>query len=84
MNDCEERYDLIERRLKYFDTGEMQRYKEKQSKEFIGQMESFLAILEDELMDFFDVEFRGIKRTEQQLIELFYFKFRCLPEWMRF
>lgn len=79
VNDCEERYDLIERRLKYFDTGEMQRYKEKQSKEFIGQMESFLAILEDELMDFFDVEFRGIKRTEQQLIELFYFKFQEIP-----
>lgn len=79
VNDCEERYDLIERRLKYFDTGEMKRYKEKQSKEFIGQMESFLALLEDELMDFCDVEFRGIKRTEQQLIELFYFKFQEIP-----
>lgn len=41
--------------------------------------EGFLALLEDTLMEFRDVEFRGLTKTEQELVQLFYFKFQDIP-----
>ena len=77
--DCEDRYHQIERQLNGMTDEEEERYRQKQSVEFIGQTEGFLASLEDELMDFQEIEWRGFKKTEQELIELFYFKFQEVP-----
>lgn len=78
-DDCEDRYHHLERMMKYPDAEQSRRFQKKQSSEFIGEMEGFLAILEDRLMDFREVSFRGIKKTEEELIRLFYFKFQDLP-----
>ena len=48
-------------------------------KGFVGMMEGFLARLEDELMDFRAIEYKGIQKTEEELINLFYFKFQNAP-----
>ena len=42
-------------------------------------MEGFAVQLEDELMNFKDVEYRGFNKTESEIIELFYFKFQEFP-----
>lgn len=78
-DDCEDRYDQLERQMKFPDDEAQKRCGEKQGKAFIGLMESFLAILEEELVEFRDVEFKGVKKTEEELISLFYFKFQNTP-----
>ena len=48
-------------------------------KDFIGEIEGFLAITEDRLMEFKEIEFRGMTLTEEDLIQLFYYKFTETP-----
>lgn len=79
VSDCEDRYDHLERMIQFPDPVVQNRFDEKQSACFIGQMEGFLACLEDELMDFHKIEYKGIKKTEEELIHLFYFKFQNTP-----
>lgn len=79
VSDCEDRYDHLERMMKFPDPIVQNRFDEKQSAGFVGQMEGFLACLEDELMDFRKIEYKGIKKTEEDLIHLFYFKFQNTP-----
>lgn len=78
-DDCEDRYHHLERMMKYPDDERNKRFHKKQSQQFIGEMEGFLAVLEDSLMDFQEVSFRGMKKTEEELIRLFYFKFQDIP-----
>ena len=75
--DCEDRYDQIERSLNFPDMPSL--YKEKQSREFLNQMEGYLTSLEDELMDFHDVEYKSFTKKEEEIIDLFYFKFQDIP-----
>lgn len=78
--DCEDRYDQIERELQGdFGTEELAQYERKQSEEFLSQAEGFLMELEDSLMEFRDMEFRGMVKTEAELLNLFYFKFQDIP-----
>ena len=77
VSDCEDRYDQIERSLNFPDMPSL--YKEKQSKEFLNQMEGFLTLLEDELMNFHDVEYKNFTKKEEEIIDLFYFKFQDIP-----
>ena len=42
-------------------------------------MEGFLAVLEEELADLRGVTFKGFKKTEEEIIRLFYFKFQDTP-----
>ena len=77
--DCEDRYDHLERIMKFPDSGEKERFRLKQSEDFVGMTEGFLATLEDRLIDFKEVSFRGAKLTEEDLIRLFYFKFQETP-----
>ena len=77
--DCEDRYHQLERLMRCSDARSAERYHEKQSEAFIGQTEGFLASLEDALLDFKDVEFREMKLTEEELIRLFYVKFKETP-----
>lgn len=78
-SDCEDRYDHLERIMKFPDDREKERFRMKQSEEFIGLMEGFLATLEDRLVDFKEISFRGMKMTEEDLIRMFYFKFQETP-----
>lgn len=78
--DCEDRYDQIERELQgNFGTEELAQYERKQSEEFLSQAEGFLMELEDSLLEFRDMEFRGMVKTEAELVNLFYFKFQDIP-----
>ena len=75
--DCEDRYDQIEKNLKFpFLTDSL---KEKETGEFTDKIEGFLLELEDSLMNFHDVEYRGFTKKESELISLFYFKFADIP-----
>ena len=75
--DCEEKYDLIEQNMR--DSGCVDAYHQKQSGEFVSQMEGYLLMLEDELMQFQDVDFRGYRIKSSQVIDLFYHKFLDIP-----
>lgn len=78
--DCEDCYDQIERELQGdFGTEELAQYERKQSEEFLSQAEGFLMELEDSLLEFRDMEFRGMVKTEAELVNLFYFKFQDIP-----
>ena len=77
VSDCEDRYDQIERSLNFPDMPSL--YKEKQSREFLNRMEGYLTSLEDELMDFHDVEYKSFTKKEEEIIDLFYFKFQDIP-----
>lgn len=77
VSDCEGRYDLIERQIAGLCDEEL--LKEKQSRDFLDRMEGYLAELEDSLMNFRDIEHRGVVKKEQEIIELFYFKFMDIP-----
>lgn len=77
--DCEDRYDHLERIMKFPDDQEKERFRMKQSESFVGLIEGFLATLEDRLVDFRDISFRGSQLTEEELIRMFYFKFQETP-----
>lgn len=77
VSDCEDRYHMIERNMRNPAAGKL--YHEKQSREFINQMEGYFMELEDSLMRFDDVEFRGYQVASSQLISLFYYKFTDIP-----
>ena len=77
VTDCEDKYDFIEQSIdnpkgRYW-------YWQKQSDEFINQMEGYLMELEDELMRFKNITYRSYKITSSQLIHLFYEKFLDYP-----
>lgn len=73
--DCEDRYHHIEKRIKSTDADLEAQYRWKQSREFVGAVEGFLVLLEDDLMNFKNFEYRGFKKTAEELLHLFYFKF---------
>ena len=77
VSDCEDRYDEIERRIRFPQKASLA--EEKQSMEFINLMERYLVELEDRLMNFKDVEYKGFVKKESEIIELFYFKFQDFP-----
>lgn len=77
VSDCEDRYDLIERQIAGLCDEKL--LKEKLSGDFLDRMEGYLVELEDSLMNFRDVEHRGVEKKEQEIIELFYFKFMDIP-----
>ena len=77
--DCEDRYDHLERIMKFPDDQEKERFRMKQSESFVGLIEGFLATLEDRLVDFRPISFRGSQHTEEELIRMFYFKFQETP-----
>lgn len=77
VGDCEDRYDQIERTVLNPKIQEICR--EKQSPEFVSKLDGFVLRLEDELMNFRDVEYRGCTLSEKEIIDLFYFKFLDVP-----
>lgn len=77
VDDCEDRYDQIERLMKK--PALRSDFQEKQSKEFLNMLEGYFVELEDELMSFRDMEYKGFIMTEAEMINLFYFKFQEIP-----
>lgn len=77
--DCEDRYCQIEREIVFADEKQMKRMRWKQSKDFLDEAEAFLMELEDELMNFRTITYRGFEKTEQEILNLFYFKFQDIP-----
>ena len=73
--DCEDRYYYIEERMWDKDYEHKERMLWKQSEEFVGAVESFLVLLEDDLMDFKRFEYHGFVKSAEELTQLFYFKF---------
>ena len=69
--------DMIERQIAGLCDEKL--LKEKLSRDFLDRMEGYLVELEDSLMNFRDVEHRGVVKKEQEIIELFYFKFMDIP-----
>ena len=78
-NDCEDRYDYLEKKMKFQDSEWEIHFKEKQSASFIGQMEGFLAMLEEDLVNIRSFTFKGFHKTEEEIIHLFYYKFQTVP-----
>ncbi len=77
--DCEDRYHHIENRMQHLDAEAEERYHWKQSQDFVGAVEAFLVLLEDDLMNFKRFEYRGFTKTAEELVQLFYFKFTEHP-----
>lgn len=55
------------------------RYRWKQSKSYVEAVEGFLIELEDRLVDFRDIRYKGMSKTEEEILEMFYFKFQSAP-----
>ena len=57
------------------DDADQKRYEWKQSVEYVQAIEGFLIELEDRLVDFEDVEFKGIRKSAGEIMEFFYEKY---------
>ena len=55
------------------------RYRWKQSRDFVQCVEGFLVELEDRLVDFRDVEYKGMEKKAEEILKLFYYKFSGVP-----
>ena len=80
--DTEDRYVYLERLLTLpeKEAWEYQaRVAEKQSREYVLELNEFVLFLEDSLMNFRDFNYKKIHRTEQELRTLFYDKFPDIP-----
>ena len=64
VGDCEDRYDQIEHTVLNPKIQDICR--EKQSPEFVSKLDGFVLRLEDELMNFRDVEYRGCTLSEKK------------------
>lgn len=73
--DCEDRYHHIEKRMNHMNPVGEERFQWKQSQDFVGAVEGFLVLLEDELMDFKRFEYRGFVKSAEEILHLFYYKF---------
>lgn len=77
VSDCEDRYDQIEKNFRM--PGGQKICQEKQSREFVTRLNGFALELEDRLMRFSDFQYKGMKKTERELTELFYYRFPDIP-----
>ena len=76
VNDCEDRYDRLERLLA---GGSDEGYQKKQSREFMDSLYGYVMELEAELMDFDKVSLKGFGKSAQEIQTLFYEKFTEFP-----
>ncbi len=80
--DTEDRYVYLERLLTLPEEEALdyqKRVAEKQSKDYVLELNEFVLFLEDSLMNFRDFNYKKIHRTEQELRTLFYEKFPDIP-----
>lgn len=77
--DCEDKYHQIEREIAGVDEADQKRYEWKQSVEYVQAIEGFLIELEDRLVDFEDVEFKGFRKSANEIMGFFYEKYTGTP-----
>lgn len=89
--DCEDRYHHIEKMIRWekeaFASEQMTkiwqeaecRYRYKQSKEMVGDIEGFLIELEDRIVNFKDITYRRMTMSVSEIMNLFYDKFAAVP-----
>ena len=87
--DCEDRWHHIEKQMADIpdkkDDGVVTRenqkecYRWKQSEEYVQAVEGFLIELEDRLVDFHDVKYRGMEKKAEDILKMFYYKFQNIP-----
>lgn len=77
--DCEDRYHQIEKGIDGIDREAKDRFRWKQSKEYVAAVEGFLIELEDRLVDFKDVKYRGLEKTADEILDFFYYKYMEVP-----
>lgn len=84
-NDCEEKYDQIERMLiaerdeAYSNSDINERYHYKQSREFANEINGYVLELESDLMNFKNIHYRFVSKSADDIMELFYYKFPDIP-----
>lgn len=89
--DCGDRYHHIEKMIQLekesFDSAYManvwkdaeRRYRYKQSKDMVGDIEGFLIELEDRIVNFKDITYRRMTMSVSEIMDLFYDKFAAVP-----
>ncbi len=80
--DTEDKYSYLEHLLGFSENYAQEyqkRVSEKQSKDYVIELNEFVLYLEDSLMDFKPLSYKKIHREEQQLQTLFYEKFPDIP-----
>jgi len=80
--DTEDRYVYLERLLTLPEQEAweyQERVAEKQSKDYVLELNEFVLLLEDSLMNFRDFTYKKMQRTEHELRTLFYDKFPDIP-----
>ena len=74
--DCQDRCHHIEERMCREESGHC---RWKQSDGYVRTVEGFLLDLEDRLMDFKNVEYRGFSKKAEEILQLCYYKFPDIP-----
>ncbi len=77
--DCEDRYHHIERKIRGLSKEDQRRIDFKESKEYVDAVEGFLVELEDRLVDFKEVKYKGLTRSPSEIMDFFYDKFAGIP-----
>lgn len=75
--DCEDRYDYLERLLK--DPLRKEKDSEKLLPSLLAKLDGYILSLEDSLMDIRRVEYQGVVMKESRIFQLFYEKFGDIP-----
>ena len=78
-SDCEDRYHQIEKQIGFYDEEAAERYHFKQSRAFVQAVEGFLVELEDRLVDFRDISYKGMEKKGDEILKMFYYKFQDIP-----
>ncbi len=85
--DCEDCYDKLEQILSQTKSKQKDQAEsvwDKKSKEFITELDGFILMQEEELVNFKDLVYKKcLNKTAQDLVKLFYFKFLDLPLFRR-
>lgn len=77
--DCEDRFHQIEKRIAEKNEESEKRFKWKQSKEFVQAVEGFLIELEDRLVDFKNIKYKGLEKKAEEILDFFYYKYMDTP-----
>ena len=79
VSDCEDRYHQIEKGIKGLDKEAKECFRWKQSRDFVGAVEGFLIELEDRLVDFKNIKYKGLEKTADEILDFFYYKYMEVP-----
>lgn len=78
--DCEDRYHFLERQIRgQISARTEERYRYKQSRQYLYDLEGFLIGLEDRLVDLTDLKYKKYTKPQEEIRVLFYQKFSAVP-----